>query len=103
MVVRVVRDRISGNDPVVIVRKTLRFHQRLPPTRGASVEIRVLWILAIKRGRNPLANDGHQMNCAISEIDNLLRMSQRKRSVRGGSNVSGVGAGGGVPELDTRR
>jgi len=42
VMVRLVGNGITSDDPVVIVREALRLHQRLSPARGAAIEVRML-------------------------------------------------------------
>src|SRR5580704_205413 len=62
----------------------------------------MLRVLGIKGVRNPLASDGHQMDCAVSKIDNLLGMPKRERSVISGPNVASICTDGGVTKLNGR-
>src|SRR5271166_2115083 len=60
----------------------------------------MLRILAIKGGSNLLADHSHQMNRAISKIDDLLRVSKGKGSIGGEPDMASIGTGGGVPKRD---
>jgi hypothetical protein len=78
VMLRVVGNGITSDDPVVIVREALRLHERLSSARGAAVEVRKQRARVIESVCNLFAPYGHQMDRAISKIDDFLRMSKRK-------------------------
>ena len=64
----------------------MRFHQRLTPAFRATVEIGPACVLGVVGPHDLFRGDGRQVNGAIAEIDDLLRMSDDE----GGARVGGV-------------
>ena len=93
--------RRTGNDAVVILREHLRFLDRLLTACGASHKVRVTRGCVVERGRDGLALFGHFVNGAITEIDELFRMSEGE--ARAATLMTGIRAGGRVAALECRR
>lgn len=60
--------RTAGDDAVVIVGVTLRFHQALAPTGRAAHKVGVTRGLAVEDLRECLAHDGHVVNAEIGIV-----------------------------------
>src|SRR5262245_65942847 len=90
-----VRQR-SGNDAVVVIGISLRFHQRHAAAGGATFEVGVLRVLVVEGFHNLLSFDGHLVRGAITEVDHLLRMADGP--VTALFLMAGVGSGGCVSE-----
>src|SRR5690606_13962949 len=60
--------RSTCNDPVEVVRKALRFHQRFTATIGATIEIGECWYLPVERQGQCLGGEGGQMLGPVGKI-----------------------------------
>src|SRR5579871_1124515 len=83
--------RRSGDDAVIVFGISLRLHQGLATAVGAACKISLLRIFSVKGMNDGFGLYGHLVDAAISEIDDLLLMSQRPGSIRGTPTMSGVG------------
>ena len=70
-----------GDDAVVVLREPLRGHHRLASTGRASLEVRVLRGAIVERLDQPLRFHRRLVNGAIREVDDLLRVAERKHPV----------------------
>src|SRR2546427_6782707 len=88
-------DRRAGrNDPIIIIRVTLRFHQSLAPTRRATHEIGIARSLAIENLRERFAHHGHFMDAEIGIVLDRLPVKtpvRVERKAAAAALVTGVG------------
>src|SRR4051794_17838248 len=90
----------SGDDAIEILRVSLSFGETLPASLRAAV------VVGEFRGSSVVGTDdhfglhGHLMNRAITKIDHLFWMTQRKVSIVSG--VSGIGSRSGIPGAQSR-
>ncbi len=87
--------RCTGQNPIVVRGKPLRFHQRFAATVAAAAEVRGLRWFCIEPLHNRLAEFGHHMHGAIPEVDDFLGMAERPIGIRCAARVSCVGAAAG--------
>jgi hypothetical protein len=80
--VRAVERRRAGQDTIVVLRKALRFHQRVLAAGGAASEIGLPGALPIERIGDLLAPHRHQVDRTVTEILDPLRMAEQ--ASRGG-------------------
>src|SRR5437879_6105720 len=85
---------IASDDPGIIRRITLSFHQGLPTAVRATAKIRVLGIVVIESVDNCFRLFRGFMNCAESVVDYLLRGAERPVRIPSVGFVSRVGGGG---------
>ena len=88
----VVRRRAS-DDPVVIVRKPLRFFQPLLPARRTAIPVGVSQRSRIERLNDRLRPNGRLMNRPIPEIDLLFWMTRGSTGIGGTALVPRIRAG----------
>ena len=84
----------TGDDAVVIVGKHLRFLQSLASARRAAVPVGQPRRHAVEVRDHLLGPDGHLVLGAPREVDQLLRMPERKRATA--ADMTRVGGCGGV-------
>ena len=87
----------ARENAVVVSRKTLRLHERLPAPVRAAREVRVLRTPAVERLDRGLGDLGHRVNAAEAEVGHLLGMSEGPARIRPDSGVARVRGGRGVP------
>ena len=91
--------RTSRDDPIIIIRVTLRFHQSLPPARRAADKIGIARRLAIERLRECLAHDVHLMDAEIGVVLDRLPVEPSvgvERKAAAAALVTGVRGACGV-------
>src|SRR5215472_1245608 len=74
--------RCATQDAVVVVRVALRLHEALPTASGTTREIAEARRRAIQRLGHGLADPCHLVYCAVAEVRQQLRMSDRPTSIR---------------------
>src|SRR5205085_7387575 len=89
--------RIAGDDPVVVVRIALRFHQPLLPALRAADVVGVRGGAPVERFGDRLAVDGREVQATVAEVGYQVGPPERPRGIeRSLAHVSGIGAGDGV-------
>ena len=63
-----VHSRSSRNDPIVIIRIHLRFHQTLSSTSRTALPVGILWRRSIEALRDSLADDRHVVHRATGKV-----------------------------------
>ena len=94
--VRKVIGRRPRQNPIVVLRKALCLHQRLPPSVRATPEIRMLHILPVVSLDRRLRYARHFVDSPVSEVRYLFGMSQRPTRVSCISGVTPVRAAHGI-------
>src|SRR5215470_13792125 len=87
---RPIASRSSGEDAVIIVGKTLRFHEALAATVRTSKKIGVLRRVAITHANQFLCDDRHGVNSAVAEVGDLFWMAESPGGVRAFGGVASV-------------
>src|SRR5438105_11030600 len=95
--------RSSSQDSVIVFGETLRFYQSLPAAIRAAPKIGILRIAPVERFDRSLGEPSHLMDSAITEVHDLLRMSERPGRVGRISGVSSVSSGGRISAAERRR
>ncbi len=76
---RAIEGRVAREDAVIVLGKTLCFHQRILPARGTPGKIGLLCIVLIEGVDDLLASHRHQVDRPVAEILDPLRMSEKTR------------------------
>ena len=84
----------ARDDPVVVGREALGFHQALPSTRRAPIPIRESWPLTVEGNDEGFCSNRHFMNGAVAVVHQLFRMAWHE--ARTVPHVSRIGGGGHV-------
>ena len=85
-----------GKNAIVIGRVALGLRQRLGPSLGASVPVRIARTRAVKSGDECLGLESHFVHGAMAEVDDLLRMSERPLAGHWRAPMASVGSCSGI-------
>ncbi len=96
-------DGSARNDSVVVVRESLHFHQSLPASGRASLEVRSLLWLAVITFHHRLPDRCHEVDRAIAEVRDTLRIGGPRCVPRIGRGVTAVSLCGRIALRQIRR
>src|SRR6202047_1492392 len=90
----------ASEDAVVIVGKTLRFHESLAAAVRTGCEIGVFRRVAVEGLCGGFADGGHLVNGAVTEIDDFFGMAKSPSGFAGVSRMAGISGGRSVALRD---
>ncbi len=86
--------------PGVVLGKALSLHQALPASGGAAFKIRVGGQTAVVEPEQGFGLDGHQVDGAVGEVDDLFGVAESPVRIDKRAGVAGVGGCGGISAAD---
>src|SRR6516225_4621793 len=90
----------ASEDAVVILGKTLRFHESLAAAVRTGCEIGVLRRVAVEALCGGFADGGHLVNGAVTEIDDFFGMAESPGGLASVGRMTGVSGGRSVALRD---